>query len=227
MLKRDKNGFVQIIEEFGFSSSQFKRFEKDVESHPGFILQFVNSPLFFLARTQNNNYHEHDCRYVEFAPHFPKSEYWPLENWCDISDVYDVFKDWLKNHVSLYLEEIDVPDLWDQLGGRGIFNGDPLVDRNNEKFNKNEKQQVIAAIEHFKKLLTSEHAPSEDQLEVISDRLDYLTEAIDRLDKVDWQGVAVSTIMSISIALSLDTEKGRSLFDLFKDAFTTVAGLLN
>ena len=227
MLKRDKNGFVQIIEKFGFSPSQFKRFEKEVESHPGFILQFINSPLFFLARTQSDDYHQHDCRYVKFAPNFPKSEYIPEQAWCSISDVYEIFEDWLKNHISLYLEEIDVPDLWDQLDGSNLFNGDPLIDRNDEKFNKNEKQQVIAAIEHFKKLLEIEYSPSKDQLEIIGDRLDYLTEAVDRLDKVDWQGVAVSTVMSISIALSLDTDRGKSLFELFKSAFTTVLGLLN
>ncbi|CDU03077.1 hypothetical protein L4C37_21900 [Vibrio kagoshimensis] len=221
MLKKHKNGFIGIIEHSGFQVNQFRTVEKEVDGYPGFILQFVNSPLAFLARTSVENYFEHDYRYVQFAPSYPKSEYVPSNSWCAIEDVYEGFKGWLSDHVDHYLEEIDIPDLWSQIERHNLFIGDPLVNRSNKGFDKAEKERVVLAIEHFKKLLELEYKPTAEQLETINDRLGYLVESVDRLNKVDWQGVAISTLMSISIALSLDTQKGRDLFNLFKTAFTS------
>ncbi|KAB2823080.1 hypothetical protein [Aliivibrio finisterrensis] len=221
MLKKHKNGFIEIIEQSGFQVNQFRAVEKEVDEFPGFILQFVNSPLAFLTRTNSSDYFEHDYRYVEFAPSYPKSDYMPRDRWCSVEEVYDGFKDWLVKHVENYLEEIDVPDLWSQIDRQNLFVDDPLINRNNKSFDKAEKERVALAIEHFKKLLELEFQPTVEQLEVINDRLNYLVESADRLNKVDWQSVAISTLMSISIALSLDTQKGRALFGLFKSAFTS------
>ncbi|EHH0795774.1 hypothetical protein J7I09_004243 [Vibrio vulnificus] len=221
MLKKHKNGFLQIIEESGFHVNQFRAVEKEVDNNPGFILQFVNSPLAFLTRTNATDYFEHDYRYVQFAPSYPKSEYKPANHWCLIDDVYEGFKHWLEKHVQGYLEEIDIPDLWSQIDRQNLFVDDPMINRSDKGFDKAEKERVVLAIEQFKRLIEVEYKPTEEQLEVINDRLDYLIESVDRLNKVDWQGVAISALMSISIALSLDTSKGRELFNLFKSAFTS------
>ncbi|EKO3922598.1 MULTISPECIES: hypothetical protein [Vibrio] len=221
MLKKYKNGFLQIIEESGFHANQFRAVEKEVDNHPGFILQFVNSPLAFLTRTNSTDYFEHDYRYVQFAPSYPKSEYKPANDWCLIDGVYEGFKYWLEKHVHGYLEEIDIPDLWSQIERQNLFVDDPMINRSDKGFDKAEKERVVLAIEHFKRLIEVEYKPTEEQLEVINDRLGYLIESVDRLNKVDWQGVAISALMSISIALSLDTSKGRELFNLFKSAFTS------
>ncbi|MCF7493615.1 hypothetical protein L3V35_00940 [Vibrio sp. L5-1] len=221
MLKKHKNGFLEIIEESGFHASQFKAVEKEVDSNPGFILQFVNSPLAFLTRTNSTDYFEHDFRYVLFAPSYPKSEYVPENGWCSINDVYEGLKQWLENHILVYLDEIDIPDLWSQIESQNLFVEDPMVNRSEKGFDKAEKERIVLAIEHFKSLVKLEYKPTEEQLEVINDRLGYLVESVDRLNKVDWQGVAVSTIISISIALSLDTNRGSELFSLFKSAFTS------
>lgn len=221
MLKKHKNGFIAVIENSGFQVSQFRTVEKEVDGSPGFILQFVNSPLAFLARTSSQDYFEHDYRYVQFAPSFPKSDYEPSDSWCSIEDVYEGFKLWLSEHVENYLDEIDIPDLWAQIESHNLFVGDPLVNRTDKHFDKAEKERVVLAIEQFKKLLELEFKPTEEQLDTINDRLEYLVESVDRLNKVDWQGVAISTLISISIALSLDTQKGRELFNLFKSAFTS------
>ncbi len=90
MLKRDKNGFIDIIRNNDFDPSSFKRYEKDnVDGEPGFIVQLENSPLFFLARTNKDDYHQHDSRYIRFAPNFPKSEYFPSNGWDHIGGVYE------------------------------------------------------------------------------------------------------------------------------------------
>jgi hypothetical protein len=227
MLKRDKNGFIDIITSNGFDPSQFKRYEKDdVDNHPGFIVQLVNSPLFFLARTNSEDFHKHDSRFVKFGPNFSKSEYFPEKLWCQIEDIYEHFEYWLKKHVRIYIEEIDIPDLWEQLEGNYQFDADPLRGRSTESFTKPEKEKIRASLNHFRNLIEVEYSPSQDQLEAINDRLNYLSESLDRLNKVDWQGIAISSVISISIALSLDTEQGKNLFYLFKQAFTAALELL-
>jgi len=226
MLKRDKNGFIDIIRNNDFDPSSFKRYEKDnVDGVPGFIVQLENSPLFFLARTNNDDYHQHDSRYIRFAPNFPKSEYFPSNGWDHIGSVYECFEFWLNNDVKDYLEEIEVSDLWEQLEGKDLFDSDPLRSRSADSFTKPEKEKVCASLEYFKKLIEVEYNPSKEQLEIIDDRLTYLADSLDRLDKVDWQGIAISTVISISIALNLDTESGKNLFSLFKQAFTAALEL--
>src|ERR1700730_9725630 len=58
-----------------------------------------------------------------------------------------------------------------------------------------------------------------EQSEFINERLEYLSKAVDRLNRFYWNGVAISVVMSIAVNLSVDTERGRVLFNTFKAAF--------
>jgi hypothetical protein len=82
------------------------------------------------------------------------------------------------------------------------------------------------AINELKLLIHKNMETSEEEQELVNNRLEYLIEAMNRLNKFDWKSVAISTIMSISIALSLDTSKGQMLFDLFKKVFSIIPMLM-
>jgi len=117
--------------------------------------------------------------------------------------------------VKTYIEEIEILDLWAQLEGQSLLSVDPLRNRKNSDFDKAEKEHIRASLKQFMKLVEVEYKPTQDQLAVIEDRLNYLGESLDRLNRVDWHGIAISTVISISIALSLDTERGKnSIFTL-------------
>ena len=219
VLKKYKNKILEVIHEEGFDVEQFKKHEKNVDGSQAAIFQLVNSPLFFMIRTNPDDYHSYDCRYINFSPDFSRSEYEPDRDWGDFEFCYDKFIWWLNNHVKEYQVEMEVPDLWSELQGKPLFETDPLVDRNADQFNRIEKDKIERALLQFKSMLIEEYKPTEEQLNSIEDRLKYLSDSTERLNKVDWQGVAISTIMSISIALSLDTAKGKHLFDLFKRSF--------
>jgi hypothetical protein len=81
-------------------------------------------------------------------------------------------------------------------------------------------------VEEFRLLIVKTFAPPANEMKVVNERLDYLKEAVDRLNRFDWRSVAMSTLIGISTALTLDTEKGRILFGLFQQAFSTVVHLL-
>lgn len=68
--------------------------------------------------------------------------------------------------------------------------------------------------------------PEQAEMQIISDRLDYLSHAVDRLNRFDWQGIAVSTVLSIATTLTLDTDRGRVLWGLFQQAMSSVVHLI-
>ena len=229
MLKKDKNSFIDIIKENELDPSLFRKFEKEIDGHPAFILRLENTPLFFMTRTASDDYHEHDCRYIKYAPNYPKSDYFPNEpytEWCNIGSVLHHFDNWIEEHVKIYLEEIETPDLWNQFQASSITQIDFESPNAQLPFNKTEKMRIRNALEQFKKDFIAEYRPTKEQIISVDERLSYLSKKLDQLNRIDWQGVAISTVIGISISLSLDTEKGKLLFSMFKQAFKYALDLI-
>ena len=97
---------------------------------------------------------------------------------------------------------------------------------NQANFNLDEKAQIKLAINDLKLLIHKSLETTEEEQILVNKRLDYLIDAVNRLNKFEWKSVAISTIMSISIALTLDTTKGQLLWDLFKKVFSIIPMLI-
>ncbi len=95
-----------------------------------------------------------------------------------------------------------------------------------ETFTDNEKKQIQDSLSKFQQLIQEEMSPMKGQLDNIQEKLDYLNAAVDRLNRFDWKGVALSTIIGIATNLSVDTNSGKQVFDLFQQAFSSVIRLL-
>lgn len=236
MLLKYKNELLELLQSSRFDESDFTYTNKKIKNFEAFIIKYRPSKLSFMIRTNNENYHEMDCRYVRFAPLYPLSGYYPdganyyedsnvyPENqsyyrWLSFPDVRKIFFEWLDNDVTEFIEESEAEDLWAQMQSRQLLNSDPLSNTDNAKFTQEESKHIKDSISTFRNLLVAEYQPTEEQLEIIEERLEYLVNAVDRLGKTDWQGVAISAVLGISIALSLDTTRGGALFGLFKQSF--------
>ncbi|MEH0019347.1 MAG: hypothetical protein V6Z89_06830 [Desulfobacter sp.] len=230
MLKKDKNRFIDVINANKLDPSHFRHIEKEVDNKPAFILRLENTPLFFMARNETDDFHSFDCRYIQFAPNFPKSEYYPDgtfgNDWMGIDGLLETFANWLKSHVKVYLNEIETPDLWNQIKNSTISNIKFEESDSHKPFNKIEKERIRTALKSFKIELISHYNPSSEEIKIIDEKLSYLSRKLDELNKFDWQAIAISTIISISITLSLDTDKGNALFSMFKKAFDYALNLL-
>ena len=170
MLKKDKNAFLDVIKENDIDPSLFRNYEKEVDGHPAFILRLENTPLFFMARTASYDYHDHDCRYIKYAPTYPKSNYFPDEpftDWGNIEMVLYHFNTWLKEHVKIYLEEIETPDLWNQFQESSITQIDFESPNAHLPFSKTEKQRIRSELEQFKKELIAEYHPSKEEINAV------------------------------------------------------------
>jgi hypothetical protein len=138
-----------------------------------------------------------------------------------------VFQTWLNNHLIKYIVEESEPDLWDEFRkGNKTLNINSINFEDQSNFLNDEKKQVQLAIADLKLLIQKEFETSENEQRIVDSRLDYLVEATKRLNKFDWKSLAISTLISLSMALSLDTEKGRQLFELFKKVFGVIPQLL-
>jgi hypothetical protein len=127
----------------------------------------------------------------------------------------------LAKHVLVSIDEELLPDLWATISAELIASNSSETSRTAE-FTEEERRQIKLGLATFRVRLIQTFKPNREQLRVISQQLDYLAAAVDRLNKFDWKGVALSTLIGISTALTLDTERGRQLYGLFQQALSTL-----
>ena len=93
-------------------------------------------------------------------------------------------------------------------------------------FTDTEKKQIKSGLDEYKRLIIVNYIPTPEQLELINERLKYLSDSVERLNRFDWKALAASTVVSIGITLTLNTETGKQLFNLFMQALGFIAGHL-
>jgi len=227
MLKRYRNHLLKMIQEKGIDPRLFKA--EDLGSTKAiapFMITLKESLLMFMIENPENDFHCFRWRFTEFNPRFTVTERIPT-GWVQPDGLYNAFKYWLEDHVKPYLYEQVEPDLWERIAlQEPLLTGSALISEDTEYFTDDEKFRLRMSIETFRLSVVNTFQPSDDQLKVIDGHLKYLKDAVDRLNRIDWRGVAIMTLIQISIVLTLDTEKGRLLLSLFEQVFSGVLKLI-
>ncbi len=219
MLNKYKNGFIELLPSHGYVPDDFN--VRDLDDGAIFRLELAGTPFLFETKQGEDSYHSFQFRHTKFAPGLPLSAWLPVDGTVNIRGIYSSFEHWLKVHLKYYFKEREIPDLWQQLqNNETLVTGKEIVDNDFLSFTVDEKTQLRLSIEEFKILIVKQFDPSEDEKHIIENRLTYLSESLDRLNKFDWKAVAINTVISISIALTLDPEKGKILFTFFKQVFS-------
>jgi hypothetical protein len=229
MLKRYKNAFFEAIQAAGldiddFTGEEDRTTEPDI---PRFVIHYKPAHLTFTAENDPENPHAFVCTYAIYAPDIDPSPEgcYPDKDFAAFKYVKEVFERWLTAQVRTAIDEELLPDLWATLAEdlttitKSQFS--PMGE-----FTEEERRQLKLALATFRLRVVETFSPNEEQLGVISEHIDYLVSAVDRLNKFDWKGVAISTLIGISTALSLDTERGRQLLGLFQVALSALLQLL-
>ncbi|MEK6280066.1 MAG: hypothetical protein AABN95_06900 [Acidobacteriota bacterium] len=235
MLKKYKNEFLIAIHEAGLDPSMFEAEEGENEpddplypneevNQPILFIRLRNSPIKFLVREVDTSFHKVDYRSTFFAPTFI-SGFWYRDK--PAAEVLAEFKEWLEHVAKKYIEDNNLPDYWSQLKMYGSQIYPDIPEGKDSEFTEEAKAEVRDAVKQFRAMIADEFEPTPEQSEFIKERLDYLCRAVERLNRFDWNGVAVSVVMSIAVNLSVDTERGRVLFNMFKAAFQATTKLLN
>ncbi|HUS72178.1 MAG TPA: hypothetical protein VMY06_03855 [Sedimentisphaerales bacterium] len=229
MLKKYKNRLLKIIRDTGLDLSQFKTSEDITGPEHKFIIVYDDTGLRCYVAVNPRSHHNFRFNYTRFNPDFPWANVEKPQRLIyhiDIDEVYHRFREWLKE-VQQYVEESLEPDLWEQIQGqKKLVTATRIVDQDKLLFSEEQKAELRMAVGELRQLIASTFQPDSKQIELINERLDYLVESVDRLNRFDWKALALSMLVSISIALSLDTDKGQLLFTLFKKVFSGIAHLL-
>jgi hypothetical protein len=240
MLKQHKNAFLEAIQKSGldptlFSTSEidplegtgsFTRFMSIFSKYtsPVFTIVVTNTPISFSVRHIQSSFYEFHYRFVRFKPGFPDSGVMRANS---VEEILREFNDWLMNAAAKYIEDNQVPDFWEQIElYKSFVSSSTPRKQNASEFTEEEKDDLRRSVQQFRHLIIENFEPSEKQTEFIDEQLDYLSKAVDRLNRFDWRSLALSIVISIAINLSVDTEKGRLLFRLFQQAFQLTVKLL-
>ena len=222
MLNAYKNSLLEYLKTKGHNPEMFVAEEYEEEKDTGYKVTLRNTPMWFLAKDNLDNYDVFRFEFTRFTPTFPT---WSSEKYIYFETVQSEFGSWL-DQVKQYLDKFAVPNLWEQIEApKRLFSFD-AVEQETGSYSDDEKAALRSSLKTAKLLITERYSPSEDQVEIINERFDYLDQSLDRLNKRDWKGVLLATVISISITLSLDTEAGAALLELFKQAFYQALYLL-
>lgn len=225
MRVKHRNIILEIVKEAGISPKDFTITESVTEKDKlhQTTFKYKNSPFSFDIRVSNESYEQLDYRYVQYGPNFPFTIFFPENDFTDFDSVANEFEEWINEHILEYEEDQFEPDLWSE-----YHEGQQNVDINQIDFNDKsnftiaERKQISLAINEVKFLIEKNFKPLEKQLILINERLDYLAESAQNLNKFDWKSLLFSTILGIATTLTLDTEIGKKLFELFRQVFSSI-----
>jgi hypothetical protein len=217
LLKRYKNELFDFLKThpIGVEAFTLTQTAEDVVS-----LRYQDSKMVFEIKVFNNNLHFFQCRWTFLQNGFPLSEYVPAPPGSTINGVLNRLATWLKNDLQFYIDEKDMVDLWEQhRKGETILDIERIDFNDRSNFSFDERRQIQLALNELKLLIQNKFETSAEEQKLVAERLDYLKETSERVNRFDWKNLAINTIIAISITLSLDTKSGQELFNLFKQVF--------
>jgi hypothetical protein len=223
MRKTHKNAIFNLIRE-NFNVNDFEIIEnQEFKAGEGYLtgdtIKLKNTPFIFVVRISSENYNWFDYRYTCYSPKYTLTAYYPEQDFCNFDQLMAALKSWLISHVKAYQDDLVEPDLWEQFS-KGNTLIDDVTFESQSEFSDDEKQKVLMSINELKYAIQRELKTTDEQQKLIVARMDYLASGMDRMNKYDWRGLALTTFIDISTILILEPDKRTILFDLFKKAFT-------
>lgn len=230
ILNKHKNKIFKVLQEQGLNPSQFSCEDLDCfyvkKTHPALKLKFKGSELYFIIGQSDFSFDRFFTIQTEYSPDFQKKRDKLKAQNLQLLDVINEFIQWIEEDVKEYLKEIDTPNLWETYE-KSIqpLNLENIDFEDDSNFNDEEKEHIKIDLNEIKILIAENFDFSKTQLKIIDQRLNYLEEATNRLNKTDWKGVAISTVFSMIINLGVDTQTGQTIIDLFKKVFENLPHL--
>ena len=218
MLVKHKNLVFRLLQKYS-DRLDLRRFSTHAEDEV-FSINYTDTPFWFRIRYSPSSYDRFDCRWTLFAPGFPECEFVPRDTWTSFGEVLTYLDTWLSNTLLPNLANSEEVDLWEQFLSNSTVNmTSPPTAEDFHPHTSQECATIRSLITEFRTLIIRSFQPTPDQLVVITQRLDYLSAALERLNRFDWRALAVTTVLAIGVNLCVDTNTGRTLWNLFRQAF--------
>lgn len=230
--KKYTNELLNIILEQGFELTDFKGEVDNRDSSLGFIISLIKSvhllsfKMLYFRVLPAGSFNDFSVEFIKFAPGF-FTESFPNNNntkSVHFEDVKNLFKDWLINHVVPCREELEYPNYWAILNKRSV--GIKSINTNdNTTFDAHEVPVIQSTLEEVKNQIKESFWLNSQQLPSLEGKIEYLKEGVNRLNKTDWKGILLSTILAIAYDLSLNDERRNMLMGMFSKVWLVLENL--
>jgi hypothetical protein len=209
LLGTQKNELFEVIEESRLSPILFELVERKNPNNQVDLtsVKYKNSDFYFHIAKAGANANI-SC---SFSPGKEKYNDWETAyNWAHVTNI---FRSWLP-----HLErEINVEDKWSRFNEQ-VNNLNISFPNDSNKFSANEYQELKS------KLLLLQHRLNEvellpDQLTFMTVKIDHLTELAVQMNKFDWNGLFIGTMISIIIQLGVNQQNAAHIWQLIKQIF--------
>ena len=233
-----KNQLFQIIQEVGLDNQLFEIYEAQEGKYDTTVVQLKDSDLRFTILENPKSYHRFNYKYSLNKPYFPETGYKQRivpfrflpgnKARYDFKKIERKFIYWLEVELDTYFADVNEVDLWKLSQGQSQlkFDHPPKETDRHEFFNDEEKAQVIQALKKARKDAEDQLKFKDEELEVLNEKVEYLMDAVERLNKFDWKSILLSSTIDIVTELTLDPSGGKMLFDIFTNAFRGFPKLL-
>lgn len=215
LLLSQKNELFEMIEAEGLSPAQFS-FEQVPSRFAQFAevarLTYAHTTYFFLFdRKGRRNFHN-----VLYSPglHDYETEANPGTDWYLVKAY---FKEWLQN----LKRELGLEDKWESLALVLANSKASFTDSTDEKFSAQEYDRLASRLDNAVKRLP-EAGLEEEEIEVIRLKFEHLKKMGKNLDKSDWHGLFIGTLVSTLNQLGVSPETAQEVWELLKQIFNNL-----
>lgn len=187
LLGSKRREVAQRVLAAGFPKGEFDFMEMQAS-------EIITALVYLPDRRYRFDFYPGDNWTVDYSPaeHTSSSGMQGVGDWENVLVRVDWWLSYLKR-------ELDVTDPWAafaesvepfNVGGDGT---------NNEPFSAAEQAAIIERIEQVRVFLLDAEGRSEQDRHIIMERLDYLSDAVGRLGRLDWRNVAVGAVIDLGI----------------------------
>ena len=211
LLTSQKDTLFDIIESNGLTPSQFE-FTETISrlgaKQKATNLKYKDSDYFFSFESDPKRNDTH------FAIFCPGTSTFIERNGTGLWEYQlNRFRTWLSN----LSREIHTPNKWERLEIE-LSSISFRIDNDSDKFSVTEYEDLKNRMLNLKQQ-TGTIGLLPDQVDAINSKLDHLTELAKDLNKFDWKGLFVGTIISMVIQLGVTPENTESLWSIIKIVF--------
>jgi len=224
MRKFYRNELHRLIEqELGYDTALFTLKDKMEGDQPTVEICVIGSPLCFTTRNATSSWDQFEYCTTEYRPDWAGTKWYPVNGYLNFEQLKQHLTRWMREHPKKYFDDQESPDSWrDWDLNRTVLDAIGPSMSDNSAFNMEQLASIERVLNAFRVETISKLGLQDAEIRTLNEHVDYLIESSTRLGRKDWIMIAASTIITIVVALSLDTQKGRALFELFRSALTAL-----
>ncbi|OZV12380.1 hypothetical protein CIW83_09810 [Tissierella sp. P1] len=163
--------------------------------------------------------------------------YTPGENMLYERTEYDEWEEilyYFRNWLSCLKREISQPDLWEELEKIKMDDLIPELDGlefedkyEREEFSYREVMQIEQGINDIRNYLVETSNGNDEEIKIINQKLDYLTDAVKRMGRTDWKNIFIGVMIDIGINIISNPVQRQKIGQMIQNMFSGIVKLIS